>query len=347
MSRMEWMKARFGASLKNRLESEGLTFSEAAGVEHFASYDPTKNNRFTQWLISTYMKDGYRFEDLSRARSTLEHFVAFNQRLSEDQRDINQYRRLSDVWKAVKPFVEQPETDESLSGKAKKRSERAKAYADSLILAETDDWTVAVPLTVEAAKWWGKGTQWCTAADNDNMFEVYHETGPLIVMVMNDGKKVQFFVNDNDFQFMDENDEPVLEEWILDHEAALTPIFLWCIDRNKQVFNSIPQSMATHDMIMKYLSMKNASLEYVNPKSITKDMVDLVVSTSGRDLKYIPNQFRTDDMYLKAIETNPYAIVEIPRHLVVRDLVLKAVSKNGVILKALLMRFPEFEKVKS
>lgn len=342
MSRMDWIQVRFGAALKNRLESEGLTFSEATGVEHFASYDPTKNNRFTQWLISTYMKGGYRFEDLSRARSTLEHFVTFNQRLPEDQRDINQHKRLSDVWKAVKPFVDQPEADESLSGKAKKRSERAKAYADSLILAETDDWTVAVPLTVEAAKWWGKGTQWCTAGDENNMFEWYHKTGPLIVMVMSDGTKVQFHVNDEECQFMNENDEPVHDDWITGHKDRLKSLFRWAVKQQGIAFENTPDAIVDAEIILDYLRSPKANLYHVSKDMITQEMVDLAMATSGRGISFVPEKFKTDDMYLKALATNPQALNELPVHLASRDLFLDTVRRDGTALEGVKLFFEEF-----
>lgn len=147
MTRKEWLISTYGEALVKKLSDQGMTFDGASAVNQFMEYDPTRGGRYSQWLISTFMKGGYRFEDLSRARSTLEHFGTFNQRLHEDQRDINRYPALSDVWIAVKPFVEQPAADESLSGKDKRRLERAKAYQESMILVENDDWTVAVPLT--------------------------------------------------------------------------------------------------------------------------------------------------------------------------------------------------------
>ena len=342
MSRMEWMKARFGASLKNKLEIEGLTFSDVTAVEHFASYDPTKNNRFTQWLISTYMKDGYRFEDLSRANSTLEHFASFNQRLPEDQRDINQHKRLSDIWKAVKPFVDQPEADESLSGKAKKRSERAKAHADSLILAETDDWTVAVPLTKEAAKWWGKGTQWCTAADENNMFEHYHKTGALIVIVMNDGTKVQFHSDDEEFQFMNENDEPVSNDWIIANQDRLKPLYHWAIKQHPTVFEDTPEAIIDDAMIFDYLRSPKANLMHVPTKMITQEMVELAMATNGRGISFVAEKFKTDDMYLQALATNTQALNELPVHLASHDLFLNTVRRDGNALEGVKLFFEEF-----
>lgn len=342
MNRKEWLVSKYGDVLRSKLSDQGLTFSEVGAVEHFASYDPTRNKRLTQWLISTYMNDGYRFEDLSRANRTLEHFVSFSQRLTEELRDINQHRRLSDVWKAVKPFVEQPEADESLSGKAKKRSERAKAYADSLILAETDDWTVAVPLTKEAAQWWGRGTQWCTAADNDNMFEDYNKTGPLIVMAMSDGSKVQFHTDEQECQFMNENDESVHHDWIVSHQDRLKPLFHWAVKQHAVAFEDIPDAVIDDAIILDYLRSPRANLMHVPAKMITQEMVDLAMATSGHGISFVPERFKTDDMYLKALATNTQALNELPVHLASRDLFLDTVRRDGNALEGVKLFFEKF-----
>jgi hypothetical protein len=342
MNRKEWLVSKYGGSLRSKLSDQGLTFSEVGAVEHFAVYDPTRNKRFTQWLISTYMRGGYRFEDLSRARSTLEHFMQFNQRLPEAERDINHHKMLSDVWKAVKPFVDQPEADESLSGKAKKRQERAKAYEDSLILAETNDWTVAIPLTKEAAKWWGRGTQWCTAAEENNMFEHYHKTGALIVIVMNDGNKVQFHADDEEFQFMNENDEPVSIEWIIANQDRLKPLYHWAIKQHPNVFETTPEVIVDDEMIFDYLRSPKANLMHVQNKMITQEMVDLAMATNGRGISFVPEKFKTDDMYLKALATNTQAMNELPVHLASRDLFLDTVRRDGNALEGVKLFFEEF-----
>lgn len=342
MNRKEWLVSKYGVALQSKLSDHGLTFSVVGAIEHFASCDPTRNKRLTQWLITTYMNDGYRFEDLSRANRTLEHFVSFNQRLPEELRDINHHKRLSDVWKAVKTFVEQPEADESLSGKAKKRSERAKAYADSMILAETDDWTVAVPLTKEAAQWWGRGTQWCTAADNDNMFEDYNKTGPLIVMVMSDGTKVQFHTDEQECQFMNENDEPIHHDWIVSHQDRLKPLFHWAVKQHAVAFENIPDAVIDDAIILDYLRSPRANLMHVPTKMITQEMVDLAMVTSGHGISFVPERFKTDEMYLKALATKPQALTELPEHLASHELFLDAVRRDGMALEGIKLFFEEF-----
>ncbi|MTH94909.1 hypothetical protein, partial [Roseibium sp. RKSG952] len=56
------------------------------------------------------------------------------------------------IWKVGKKCNDTDLVDASLSGKQKWLKEQA--YADSVILFDDPDCTVAVPMTVEAAKWW-------------------------------------------------------------------------------------------------------------------------------------------------------------------------------------------------
>lgn len=50
----------------------------------------------------------------------------------------------------------------------------------SIMLHSCRSWLVGVPMTPEAAGWWGFFTDWCTARDV-SAFSIYHRQGPLIV----------------------------------------------------------------------------------------------------------------------------------------------------------------------
>lgn len=50
----------------------------------------------------------------------------------------------------------------------------------SVLLWESADWLVGVPLTFWASCWWGNFTEWCTAVD-EPAFNVYARQGPLLV----------------------------------------------------------------------------------------------------------------------------------------------------------------------
>ena len=133
-----------------------------AAVLRFRAHDPSPNASATQWLVTTYVRGGFRLEDLPKARDTLAWFSLHRAKLPEVERSLNRYRDLASMWRAVKGFVE---ADAPVSNRAADRAEREIARAESRILVEREDgFTVAVPLTERASCWWGRGTRWCTAA---------------------------------------------------------------------------------------------------------------------------------------------------------------------------------------
>ena len=172
----------------------------------FATYreaDPTPTGACLQWLIRQAIAGDMPAEDLPQARETLEAFLAYKRRLPAEQRDLGRHKHLGSVWKAVEPFVQE---NAPVSGKDEDRRERDAVRAESTIVLEQDGWIVAIPRTERAAKWWGRGTRWCTAADDSNMFDHYAGDGPLVVFVHPDGAKFQWHGPSN--QFMDAADEP-------------------------------------------------------------------------------------------------------------------------------------------
>jgi len=123
----------------------------------------------TAWLVRQYAEGSLRLEDLGTANDTLEMFQRYAPRLLEGKRDLGRHQNLAEVWQAVIGHAQAEE--QCLSGKAQKALDRDKAYAESRILRQDPDgFTIAVPLTEFAARWWGKGTRWCTAAERDSDF---------------------------------------------------------------------------------------------------------------------------------------------------------------------------------
>ena len=60
--------------------------------------------------------------------------------------------------------------------------------------------------TVDAARLYGSGTKWCTAARNNNIFDSYNNRGRLYIILAGDRKFQLHYQSD---QFMDERDVAV------------------------------------------------------------------------------------------------------------------------------------------
>lgn len=162
---------------------------------------PNKMGKYGKWLLSLYMSKRLKLEDLYKAKTYLSYFVKYNNVI--DNKDINTYKSLNDLYSVVSNFIENPDQATSKQDAIRKLKEGAeKVYEDN-------EWLVIIPHTEEASCYYGKGTQWCTAADkSSNMFDYYNEQGNLYINIdKTTHEKYQFhFETDS---FMDETDSPI------------------------------------------------------------------------------------------------------------------------------------------
>ncbi len=269
MRRLDWLDRVYGRQLfqaaRNDKNFSTAFLSSKDVVEHFSMFDPTANKRFTPWLVRVYLANGFLLEDLSKAQETIQLFLDAQTRLPTEHRDIGRYRSLSSLWKVVAPYQAKDVGDETPTGKMLRRAQKAAAYRDSKIIMESDNFTVAIPLTIEASKWWGRGTRWCTAAENDNYFHQYNNVAPLYVIDAKGLGKFQLFVPDaadlpphqtgEQIQFMDANDEAVKPDFAKEHFALLKPLFVALAKRNGYLIEFIrPKTWTTKSVLMQCLN---------------------------------------------------------------------------------------------
>lgn len=170
----------------------------SAIVKHFADHaDPTENKDYLHWIVNNYKKKNFRQEDHARIKSTLQNFHQYKNRL--EKKDINGYKSLSEIQDAVEPYVG--------FASSNKESKSNKKVEGADLLFSKNGVTVHHVKTKAAACRYGSGTQWCTAADENNMFNDYNKDGPLYVVQTPDKRKYQFHFQSN--QFMNENDEQI------------------------------------------------------------------------------------------------------------------------------------------
>ena len=181
--------------------------------------DPTKG-KYLQAIVRWYVAGAFRCEDVQRLNDDLTFFNKI--KFKVEQADLLKYDTLKSVYDAMRPFQEN-ESD-SKSGKELMREAKAgakKLYQDKgIIILELQ--------TEEAAKLYGKGTRWCTAGDNNNMFKHYHDQGPLYIIIADDpeGKTRKFQMHYQSSQFMDEDDTTINSsddseelKWLCEYEV--------------------------------------------------------------------------------------------------------------------------------
>jgi hypothetical protein len=302
--------------------------------------DPTQNKGMTAWLVGQYGQGKLRLEDLGTASETLMMFRRYAARLEPSQRDLGRYQNLAAVWEAVIGFAN--EEERHLSGKAQKALDRDKAYAESRILRQDPDgFTIAVPLTEFAAKWWGRGTRWCTAAEKHNAFLEYHKQAPLIVMVLpwlGAKGKVQFWSTKDEAQFMDAADEPVSEVLFAEYFPRFVPVLSFALRQNGAALKYVPETLRTGEMCRTAVTHNGAAqdeevLDYVPQTLRTYDLCRLSVQKNGDTLHYVPQKLRTDAMCRIAVTQNGRALQYVPWDLRTEELCCIAVTQNGRALK--------------
>lgn len=174
--------------------------------------DPTYNEQKSQkmgkygkWLLNLYKQGKLKNEDLYKATDYLSYFVKYYNKITE--KDINKIPDLPSLYNVIKPYKEASDNGEEIATSKSDEVRRIKEDAEKVF--EDNQWLVVVPHTQEASCYYGKNTQWCTAAtDSYNMFNQYNNKGPLFINIRKtDGKKFQFHFETN--SFMDETDTPI------------------------------------------------------------------------------------------------------------------------------------------
>ena len=297
--------------------------------------DPTKPKTMTGWLIKQYAEGRLRLEDLGSANDTLTMFEKHSKKLPKGTQDLGQYQSLAAVWEAVIAFANDEE--QHLSGKAQKALDRDKAYTESRILRQDPDgFTVAVPLTDSAAKWWGKGTRWCTAAEKDNAFLEYHEEAPLIVIVLpwlGAKGKFQLWCTKDEAQFMDAADEPVSKNAIAKHWPLFRPLFQHLLHANGRLLELLPDDLRDEELCTIAVKEDGGSLFCVPAALRTERLCEAAATENSIALRHTPKELMTADFLCRVVSKNSKALQDIPPEFLSTEMCTRAVENDGRLLQ--------------
>lgn len=233
-----------------RWKAEGFPFKDKIGedggglTDWLEQYDPTQKNKYVNWMIIKYLKGGIRkLEDIpSRVASLLDTYerLSRKKKLKPEHADINRIADVNALHDAVKSYEEAVGNDD-LSTK-KEIEKKFYESGEAELLLDTGEYKVVIPKTERASCFFGENTQWCTAANNNNMFKSYTRHGRDLIVILekktNSRWQFQIGAGDGDDDYydyeddpslptlMDERDEPVdVVPWFLEHKAIL-PAFI-------------------------------------------------------------------------------------------------------------------------
>jgi hypothetical protein len=144
----------------------------------------------------------FMMEDIkSKVLESLKTFFKFKSKI--EIKDLGRYPSIQDLWEVTDAFAGETET------LSKSQTEKI-IKKDTKKLIDTPDFKVYVPETKESACYYGKGTKWCTAADNDNMFDHYNNKGKLYVIMAGTGENIKKFqLHFESEQFMNDKDAEI------------------------------------------------------------------------------------------------------------------------------------------
>lgn len=139
------------------------------------------NRGYFEWLYRLYAKGNLPLNKIEKVKDYLRLFKTYINVIPQEYRDINKLKSLDDLYDIVKEFEGKEDIiPVSKTQQIKKIKEEVdKVYDDG-------DWIVLVPTTERAACIVGKGTKWCTSADENNHFEDYYNEGNLYIMIDKD-----------------------------------------------------------------------------------------------------------------------------------------------------------------
>jgi hypothetical protein len=199
--RIDFLKNQYKDRLNTNHDALAQHHDSDAVIDHFSQHaDPSGTKQHTDWILKQYQKGKIRQEDHPRIHTALSNFEKYKPRLL--RKDINQYRSLNDLEDSVQPHL-----GKASSGKDQKALDKS----DAEKLHDENGFKVYHLKSRNAACHYGKGTKWCTAAENNNMFDHYNSDGPVYYIEGKDNngekKKFQFHFESN--QFMNDKDEEI------------------------------------------------------------------------------------------------------------------------------------------
>ena len=198
------------------------------------------NKGYFTWLYNLIRTNQLKEEDFYKAKEYLRLFDKFINKIPVESRDINKFKNLNDLYDVVREFEEGEDTmatSKTSEIKQIKQNEIDKVYEDN-------EWLIMIPKTKRASCLIGKGTQWCTAADqSNNMFDSHNSQGPLYVMVdkYND-EKYQLHFETN--QLMDATDRPISASYFFDHIMEGSGAFTFLQESNDKFWDFVLETSA-------------------------------------------------------------------------------------------------------
>ena len=306
---------------QNRIEAVGAYQTRRKqdpgfSLEKLESADPTPQKIYVPRLAAWWLA-GEPTEDLiSTTADALAkyHALKIKKKLKSEHADIGRFRTADQFTDVLSQYT--------LPGDAAPldRGKYTEIHRDGQLI-------VVQLLDKTAAQWWGKSTQWCTAAQNNNQFAHYATKGPLYVIVDRvNNTRYQLWWDQTDayqFQFMDVQDAD-FNPTQLPFYHQLQPIFeplhshlVWqtnpSLDDQLAAVRKNPKSIRlikkpSERVQMEVVEENGRAIQWITDPTPKVQLT--AVQENGRVIQYITNP--TPQAQQAAVEQNGWAIEFIP-----------------------------------
>ena len=225
-------------------------------ITRIAEKDPTQNKELTFWLVLNYVRllsrDGEPsygincWEDIdSRAVPALLKFRALCRKPNHNPplrtKDRNQFAGLPALESLLAKYPDEVAISNAAADAQKEQSFYASGAA--ILRLNTPELKVVQPKTGEASVFFGKGTRWCTAAENNNAFDRYNRSGNLFIVIpKGTSEKYQFHFRTK--QVMDAEDRPIELVELFKKYPDILQIFMTQKKRNETANLDVNQKIA-------------------------------------------------------------------------------------------------------
>ena len=171
------------------------------------SLDPTtkenKVGKYSNWILQKYNPD----TNLNVLKRCMEWYAdGINRNILQRYGvsiDINSFKSYDELISAMEGVMKTDDNDMSAS----EYNNRQKLEGQFKVLGSTSTYSIVQPLTFEAERYFGSGTEWCTVANKD-YFDRYTGKGLLFIIYPKDGNKegkMQFHFESNSFADYEDN----------------------------------------------------------------------------------------------------------------------------------------------
>lgn len=168
------------------------------------NFPKDRKGKYLDWLIKkAYKTNPQRFEeDVDKIAEDLQLFDKYQKKIGKQ---ITQIKDANELSILVKEFRAKKDAGEIDLSRSEIKKDVEKIYEDNSVI-------ILSPKSEEAAKYYGKGTRWCTSAENNNRFNQYNKQGPLYILLYKriPSEKYQFHFQSQ--QYMNASDEEIQPE---------------------------------------------------------------------------------------------------------------------------------------